>query len=253
MRKKGISKVMNKEEETISDHSHLSRAHLRTLEQVFQHPIAHNLEWREVVSLFEAEGQVEDHNNHLKVTLNGETQTFPRPPQKDVATEQEILDMRHFLEKVGITPQLQQAEQFKPLQPWPHLLVVITHHETKIFETDFTRSETDPEVLQPADPLYRLHHLHHKQGNFQGQYAPEDPAYYEDIVEDLNNSQAILIFGNATGHSSAMEYLVNYLQQHHSEIVARIIGTVKVDVEALTDQQLLAEARSFYSQKVGSE
>lgn len=55
----------------MSDQLHLSRAHLHTLEQVFQHPITHNLEWRKVVSLFEAEGQIEqEHNNHLKVTLN---------------------------------------------------------------------------------------------------------------------------------------------------------------------------------------
>lgn len=238
---------MNKEE-TLSDHSHLSRMHLRTLEQVFQHPISHNLEWREVVSLFKALGQVEqEHNNHLKVTLNGETLTFSRPRHKDVDTEQEILDMRHFLEKVGITPKLQQTEQLKPLHSWPHLLVVITHHETKIFETDFRRSENEPEILQPYDPLYHLHHLHYKQGDFQGQYAPEDPAYYENIVEHLTKGEAILIFGNASGHSSAMEQLMNYLEQHHSEIAARVIGTVKVDVEALTDPQLLAQAGSFYS------
>lgn len=150
---------------------------------------------------------------------------------------------------MGITPQLHQTEQLKPL---PHLLVVITHHETKIFETDFKQSENAPEVLQPYDPFYHLRHLHHKQGDFQGQYAPEDPTYYENIVEHLTKAEAILIFGNATGHSSAMEHLINYLQQHHSEIAARVIGTVKVDVEALTDQQLLAEASSFYSEKAKS-
>jgi len=232
----------------MASQSHLSRAHLSTLEYIFQHPIAHNLEWREVVSLFDALGQVEqEHNSNFQVTINGETQLFHRPQHKDIALDQEVLDMRHFLEKVGITPELQQAEQLKPGQPRPHLLVVITHHETKIFETDFKQS--DPELLQPYDPNDYLHHLHHKQGGFQGQYAPEDPSYYENIIKDLTNGEAILIFGNATGHSSAMEHLVNYLQQHHSEIATRVIGTVKVDVEALTDPQLIAEARSFYSQK----
>jgi hypothetical protein len=156
----------------------------------------------------------------------------------------EILDIRHFFEKVGITP---QTEQLKPLQSWPHLLVVITQHETKIFEIDL--KQTEPELLQPYDPNEYLHHLHHKQGGFQGQYAPKDPSYYENIAKDLTNGGAIIIFGNATGHSSAMEQLINYLQKHYPEIATRVIGTVKLDVEALTDNQFLAEARSFYSQK----
>ena len=87
----------------------LSRSHLHTLEHIFQHPLTQNLEWREVVSLFEKVGQVEqEQNNHLIVTISGETQTFHRPHHKDIANDQEILDIRHFLERARITPQTQQ-------------------------------------------------------------------------------------------------------------------------------------------------
>ena len=89
----------------------LSRSQLHTLEHIFQHPLAQNLEWREIVSLFEKVGQAEqEQNNHLIVTVNGETRTFHRPQHKDIANDQEVLDIRSFLKKVGITPQTQQSK-----------------------------------------------------------------------------------------------------------------------------------------------
>jgi len=36
------------------------------------------------------------------------------------------------------------------------------------------------------------------------------------------------------------------LFQHHEKIAERIVGALTVDVEALTDNQSLAEAREFY-------
>jgi hypothetical protein len=44
-----------------------------------------------------------------------------------------------------------------------------------------------------------------------------------------------------------MVHLVRYLTKHHGETADRIVGAVVVDVEALTENQLLAEARDFYA------
>jgi hypothetical protein len=126
----------------------------------------------------------------------------------------------------------------------PHMLVVIDHHETRVYTTEFTG--TQPTSLRPYDPRGELHHLHHTAGHFQGQRAPEDPQYYADIAALVQDAGALLIFGNGTGASSAMMHLVRYLTKHHVETADHIVGTVVVDVEALTENQLLAEARDFY-------
>jgi len=85
---------------------HLGREHARTLRQLFQHPLSHNIEWRQVRSLLEAVGSVtEDHNGHLHVTINGESYTAHQPQHKDMADVQILIDLRHFLERVGVTPQ----------------------------------------------------------------------------------------------------------------------------------------------------
>jgi hypothetical protein len=40
--------------------SNLSGANHRTLEAIFRHPSAHNLEWRDVIALLETIGEVEE-------------------------------------------------------------------------------------------------------------------------------------------------------------------------------------------------
>jgi hypothetical protein len=60
---------------------------------VFQHPIAHNLEWRAVVGLLGALGSVEEHaDGKLAVEVKGEHLVLQRPKHKDVTDAQEVLD-----------------------------------------------------------------------------------------------------------------------------------------------------------------
>jgi hypothetical protein len=84
---------------------HLGREHAHTLQKIFQHPLSHNVEWRLVRTLLEAAGSVtEEHNGRLRVTINGESSIFHQPITKDLADAQTLLDLRHFLERAGITP-----------------------------------------------------------------------------------------------------------------------------------------------------
>jgi hypothetical protein len=124
------------------------------------------------------------------------------------------------------------------------MLVVIDHQETRVYHAEFR--DAVPSQLHPYDPRGELRHLHHTKGQFRGQRAPEDPSYYERLAALLRDADEILIFGNGKGNSSAMVQLIRYLSKHHEEIAERIVGAVTVDVEALSDNQLLAEAREFY-------
>jgi len=126
----------------------------------------------------------------------------------------------------------------------PHMLVVIDHQETRVYDAEFR--DAVPIQLHRYDPRGELRHLHHTKGHFHGQRAPEDPSYYERLASLLRDADEILIFGNGKGNSSAMVQLIRYLSQHHEDIAERIVGALTVDVEALTDNQLLAEAREFY-------
>ena len=71
--------------------SQLTGSHLRTYQAIFQHPISHNLGWREVHALFRHIGKVEEEpNRSLKVTRNGQILVLHPSRTKDVAETAEL-------------------------------------------------------------------------------------------------------------------------------------------------------------------
>ncbi len=84
--------------------SELGSHHRDTLEKIFGHPASGNVEWREVLSLLEAVGTVdEEHNGKVRVTLGDETEVFQPPRDKDIDTQM-IVDLRRMLSNAGLAP-----------------------------------------------------------------------------------------------------------------------------------------------------
>jgi len=78
----------------------LTGSHQRTFDRIFQHPISHNLEWRDVHALLGEIGDVaKEHNGCLKVTRNGQTLVLHPTSKKDVTEMDEVMALRHFLQK----------------------------------------------------------------------------------------------------------------------------------------------------------
>jgi hypothetical protein len=79
----------------------LGSHHRDTLEKIFGHASSGNIEWRQVVSLLEAVGDVHhEHNGKVKVALGDETETFEPPRGKDI-DEQTLVDLRRMLRNAG--------------------------------------------------------------------------------------------------------------------------------------------------------
>ena len=83
---------------------HLSNHHRNTLSQILQHPVGHNIEWRDVLSLLEVVASVEQKpDGKLLVTLGTETETFEPPRYKDIDAQQ-VVDLRRMLRNAGYGP-----------------------------------------------------------------------------------------------------------------------------------------------------
>jgi hypothetical protein len=81
----------------------LNHHHRDTLRKIFTHPTSANLEWRQVLSLLEAVGDVqEEHNGKFKVKLGPETEVLTRPRGKDVEVQM-VVDLRRMLTGAGIS------------------------------------------------------------------------------------------------------------------------------------------------------
>ncbi len=88
----------------MAERSELDGHHRVTLEKIFGHPVSHNIQWHDVLSLLEAVATVErEHDGRYHVTLGSETETFDVPRGHDIG-EQMVVDLRRMLTGAGITP-----------------------------------------------------------------------------------------------------------------------------------------------------
>jgi len=94
-------------------------AHRRTLDEIFRHPSAHNLEWRRVVALIAEIGEVhEKPDNEFVFEVSGKRHVMRRPHHKDL-TSPELLELRHFLTQAGVSaePPSEAAAHPDPASP----------------------------------------------------------------------------------------------------------------------------------------
>lgn len=82
----------------------LDSHHRDTVEKIFGHPVSHNIEWHDVVSLLEGLDAVTiGHDGRLRVSLGSETEVFDRRGRD--LDEQQVLDLRRMLRGAAVTPE----------------------------------------------------------------------------------------------------------------------------------------------------
>jgi hypothetical protein len=83
---------------------HLDNRHRDTVRQIMEHPTSHNIEWRAVMSLLEAVGEVTvRHDGRVAVKIGPELE-FLRPPGGKDIDEQMVIDLRRMLTNAGYRP-----------------------------------------------------------------------------------------------------------------------------------------------------
>src|SRR5688572_15301467 len=89
----------------------LSGFHRRTYDAIYQHPVARNLHWRDVRSMLDVLADLaRQPNGNLKFTRNGQTLTLHTEREKDVADVEDLMEVRHFLDRSGPGSQEATAE-----------------------------------------------------------------------------------------------------------------------------------------------
>ena len=82
--------------------SDLNNHHRDTLQRILSHPASGNIEWRQVLSLLNAIGTVdEEPNGKVKVTVGPETEVLNRPRGKDIDMQM-VVDLRRMLSSAGL-------------------------------------------------------------------------------------------------------------------------------------------------------
>lgn len=84
----------------------MSDRHKAKIEKLFEHPVSVNIDVKRLISALEHYGcEVEITKHHkAKISKNGEEYSLPMTQGHDMSKDT-VVTLRHFLEKIGLTPQ----------------------------------------------------------------------------------------------------------------------------------------------------
>ncbi len=230
---------------TLNPPTSLNGAHRRTYEAIFRHPAAHNLAWREVQNLFRHLGDVaEEPNGNLKVMLHGQTMVLRPAHTKDVAEISELMALRHFLQRASAPAVPAPTAPESAARPRDRWLLVIDHHQARLFRSQAPGSIATVIVPQPRGDDHRP--SRGGQAPDRGREKSDAGHFFGAVAEALHGAGKILVFGCGNGKGSEMEQFIAWLKEHHPELARRLAGSMTVDEHHLTDAQLLARARDYF-------
>jgi hypothetical protein len=219
----------------------LNRKHAIVLEEIFGHPLPHNLEWLDVVSLVNHLGSaLERPNGNYEFTIGTTSEVFKKPHQKDMEVD-DVVRLRTFLKTAGVDASGVKTESPATQAPRKsYVVLLIDHHSARFFEPQSDGVHiAEGGHVEPADPHGFERHLEHrKEAHYQGERVPEPPEYYERVAQRLKGFDSILVLGDASGKSSALHYLVQYLQAKHNDVAVHVVDTVQVDLSSITIDEI---------------
>jgi hypothetical protein len=127
-----------------------------------------------------------------------------------------------------------------------NVVAVIAFRESSIYSTDASPGQR-PERIVATDPLGRFHKVQHGAGNPSGTYEDDSPEYWHALAEALAPAGAILLLGHGKGKANASHHWVAYVEKHRKDVAAKIAAEVRVDIDHLTDEQVLRLAQHYFA------
>ena len=125
--------------------------------------------------------------------------------------------------------------------------MVIDHREARVYRAELHGSV--PQRMVPYDPDGFGRHLHNVEDDGNGQRKPERKSFYESVAKTLRGAEQILMFGSGTGASSAMDQLLAALKHDHPDLAERVVGSLVVDAQHLTEDQLLGQGEGLLRER----
>lgn len=127
----------------------------------------------------------------------------------------------------------------------PIAVVAVTQNDTRVWLAGLDHDSL-PIHLRPTSDLGQHHHVREAQHHRGHDTDHHDPAYFEAIAASLKGTEEILLVGHGHGKANHMLRFTQYLERKHPEIAHAVVGAVDSDLDALTEAQLLAEARRWF-------
>lgn len=125
------------------------------------------------------------------------------------------------------------------------VVVAIDYAESRIYVLDGD-AHSRPERVLPSDPRGYHRHLHSKAGTLSGYYDPDDVEVWRSLAQQLRGAAAIVVLGHGSGKANASHQFIAFVEKHDRALAGVILGEFRVDVDDLTDAQIVRIGQQFF-------
>ena len=125
------------------------------------------------------------------------------------------------------------------------MAVAITRDEARVW-TSTNEAGTETEEVRAPSESQRHHHRRPTQDAHGHGAGPDTLAYFESITSALHGASEIILVGHGRGRANEMVALMQYWGRKHPDVARKVVGAVDSDLEALSDNQVLALVREWY-------
>lgn len=224
----------------------LDRHNHRILARIYQHPLTHNLEQRDVTRLFNAIGLAETlKNGDIGLRIGDDSLKLVRSHGKDLGTDEVIL-LRQFLDRTGWSP---TAPDIAGPEVSEHataveldMVIIIDHAGARIH----TLGSSD-------EPRHLLHDTDRKalDSNREETY-PADQRFFAGIAAIVSCAARIVVISHGTGQSNEAGHLISWLESHDKDVRANIVSEIVADLPHTTEPELLVLATQALTRAVSN-
>ncbi|MBW4030807.1 MAG: hypothetical protein HIU57_09100 [Acidobacteria bacterium] len=125
-----------------------------------------------------------------------------------------------------------------------YVAVAITREEAKVWASTDVASALPERFVAPTD--WRRHRHPGSPDLFEREAEHDTNVFFESVTRAVAPSTHILLVGHGRGKANAMLRLIQYWERKHPEVAHKVVGAVDSNLEALSDNEVLALAHEWY-------
>jgi hypothetical protein len=111
-----------------------------------------------------------------------------------------------------------------------------------------TGVESGTKPLRIVAPSEKTHHHHVRQAQHHRGHDTDhnSPEFYNAIANAIAPANEIVLVGHGKGKADAMLHFTQYLERSHADTAQKVAGAIDIDLEALTEKEILALVREWF-------